>query len=133
MAHPFKYLTIDDHAYVLEASQRKTYAKDDIVISQGEIARRALFIISSGVVRIEIAGTCVARFGPGSVLGVMGFLEHGAATTSIIADSDLEIDITEGDKIDNFCASVPGFATRFYHSLALILARRLREATNVVI
>jgi extracellular factor (EF) 3-hydroxypalmitic acid methyl ester biosynthesis protein len=124
---PFKYFTLDDQAYIIEAAHRVRYAKNDVVISQGENAKRGLFLISSGIARIEIDGVTIARCGPGSILGELSFLEQSAASSSIIANTELEIDITEGDMIDNFCASVPGFATRFYHSLAWLMAQRIRE------
>ncbi|MEQ9551561.1 MAG: cyclic nucleotide-binding domain-containing protein [Coleofasciculus sp. G3-WIS-01] len=124
---PFKYFTLDDQAYIIEASRRVRYAKNDVVVSQGEKAKRGLFIISSGIARVEINGVTIARCGPGSILGELSFLEESGASSSIIANTELEIDITEGDMIDNFCASVPGFATRFYHSLASLMAQRIRE------
>jgi extracellular factor (EF) 3-hydroxypalmitic acid methyl ester biosynthesis protein len=48
----------------------------------------------------------------------------------VVADSDVEVAVVSAEAVRALLASVPGFATRFYESLALTLSQRLRELTS---
>ena len=130
MHHSLKYLTLDDRALITESSHRVTYKRNQVVISKGEDLKQSLFTISSGVARVEINGITVTRLGAGAVLGELSFLDRSGASASVIADSELGVDVIDGDQLNNFLSSVPGFATRFYASLSLMLSQRLRETTS---
>src|SRR5690606_3502069 len=68
----------------------------------------------------------------GDVFGEMSFLESAAASASIVAQEPCELDVIEGAFVHSLLGSVPGLAARFYQSLAVTLARRLRENTAML-
>jgi hypothetical protein len=63
----------------------------------------------------------------------MSFLQHSGATASVVADSDVEASIVDAEEIEAQLATLPGLATRFYQSLALMLSERLEELTTALL
>jgi len=61
----------------------------------------------------------------------MSFLEKSTATAAVIAKEDkVEVDAIGAEDLRKLFESFPGLGTRFYRSLALVLARRLRETSK---
>lgn len=131
MNKALKFLTIDDQALMIESSRRVSFAQGTEVIKQGNDSGRALYTICSGVARVEVNGMTVAHLGPGSILGEMTFLERSPASASVIAHTDLGVDAINSEYLHTLLASVPGFATRFYVSLATLISGRLRTASQL--
>ncbi len=131
----FEFLTKEDLNLLVEKSDRAHFMKNELILEEGS-RRQAIFIVREGTVRIERmhSGKSVAyvRLGPGEIFGEMSFVENVGASASVFADSEVEADIVEGYHVNALMASVPGFGTRFYQSLAVTLAHRLR-ATSMLI
>jgi len=49
-----------------------------------------------------------------------------------VADEPAEMEVIAGDHVEALLVSVPGFATRFYMSVAATLVRRLRATAERV-
>jgi hypothetical protein len=60
----------------------------------------------------------------------MSFLENTGASASVIADEAVEVSVIDEIRVRSLLESVPGFAIRFYKTLAVNLAHRLREASE---
>src|SRR5215470_14894434 len=122
-------LSAHDWSLLDQHSKSASYRRGDVILAEGA-SRRALHMVYSGTVRVEQAqngrGIALALLGPGEIFGEMGFVENGPATASVVADDDVTVDVIDGDALQSVMASEPGFAVRFYHSLALALIRRLR-------
>jgi CRP-like cAMP-binding protein len=116
---------------MIESSRRVTFAQGTEVIQQGDDSARALYTICSGVARVEVNGMAIAHLGPGSLLGEMAFLDRSPASASVIAHTELGVDVIDSAHLQTLLASVPGFATRFYVSLATLISGRLRTASQV--
>ncbi|HLY90018.1 MAG TPA: cyclic nucleotide-binding domain-containing protein [Acetobacteraceae bacterium] len=103
--------------------------RGDVILAEGG-HRRAIFIVRSGAVRVEQSqnglGIALALLGEGEIFGEMGFVENVPASASVIVQDDAELEVIEGDALESIKAADPGFSVRFYHSLAISLARRLR-------
>ena len=133
----FKFLTDDDLKLLDQKAESHRYMKDEIVIEEGS-RRQALFLIREGKVRVvhnnSNSGQVVpyAILGPGDVIGEMSFLENTGASASVYASTDVVADIYEGYYINALMNSVPGFAARFYQSLAIALAHRVRETSKLI-
>jgi extracellular factor (EF) 3-hydroxypalmitic acid methyl ester biosynthesis protein len=127
-----RFITVEDHRLLLERAQHMRFGRGEVILAEGS-RRRAIFLLERGFVRVERAhlgqGIAVARRAPGEVFGEMGFVEGDSASASVIADEDVQVAVIDGADIQALLASVPGFATRFYQSLALTLSQRLRELT----
>jgi extracellular factor (EF) 3-hydroxypalmitic acid methyl ester biosynthesis protein len=69
----------------------------------------------------------VASYGPGEVLGEIAFLAQQPAFGTVVAEEDVDVDILDGKQLQAMLLADGGFASRFYHSLALCLSTRLRQ------
>lgn len=74
----------------------------------------------------------LARLGPGQVFGEISFIDSLGAAASVTADEPTEIERIAGDYVDALIASAPGFATRFYLSIAVTLAGHLRATSELL-
>jgi CRP-like cAMP-binding protein len=128
----FKFLTIDDQSLMIESSRRVIVDRGTEFIRQGEDTGRSLYTICSGVARVEVNGVAIEYLGSGSLIGEMGFLERSPASESIFAHTNLGVDVIDAEHLHTLMASVPGFATRFYVSLATMVSKRLRTASQLV-
>ncbi len=131
----FEFLTKEDFNLLVENADRLTFQKNELILAEGS-RRQAIFILLSGTVRIERmhAGKAVAyvTLGPGQIFGEMSFVENQPASASVLAEDHVELHVVEGHQVNGLLASVPGFGTRFYQSVALILANRLRSTSKLI-
>jgi extracellular factor (EF) 3-hydroxypalmitic acid methyl ester biosynthesis protein len=111
--------------------QTVAYRRGDVLMQEG-VQRRSLLIVRSGLVRVErlMQGQPIvlAQLGVGEVLGDIGFVGNEPASASVVAQQACTVDRIEGDALHALIGAEPAFAARFYHSLAISLARRLRAA-----
>jgi extracellular factor (EF) 3-hydroxypalmitic acid methyl ester biosynthesis protein len=129
---PTNFLTDSDWKLLLEKSQFVSYHDGEVILEKGS-QRRAIFIVEKGTIRIERSpGVAIARRGQGAVFGEMAFLENSGASASVVADGTVDVSVIEEPQLNALLSSVSGLATRFYQTLAVTLAYRLREASNWV-
>jgi CRP/FNR family transcriptional regulator, cyclic AMP receptor protein len=124
MLSPQDWAMLRDHVRLVP------YRRGSVILSEGGY-RRALHIVKNGAVRVEEEqeghGITLAMLGPGEIFGEMGFVENApASATVVVAQDDAEIEVIEDAALESLMASEPGFAVRFYHSIAIALSRRLR-------
>ncbi len=129
-----QYLTTNDWILLRAKASRRTYKLGDEIIKQGE-PNKGICIILRGEASVELAGcssrSILAALGPDDVCGEMAFLQQGKATAAVIAsDEEVEVDEVEGHELRALLMAFPGLASRFYLSLAVILAQRLRETSK---
>jgi CRP-like cAMP-binding protein len=130
----FMYLTPDDRIALVAAARSREYAADEVVLEEGA-RRHGLFIIRQGAVRVSprsAPAKIVAYLEEGELFGEMSFLENAAAASDVIADVPCHIDIVERDAIYELLAGRPGFAGRFFQSLATLLSVRLRRTSALL-
>ena len=122
-------LTQADWALLQRQMSARSFQRGTSLLQEGARERR-LLILRSGSVRVErlIQGRVIVlrEVGPGEVLGEIGFIESAPASASVVAQEACVADVIEGDVLQSLIASDAGFAVRFYHSLAVALARRTR-------
>lgn len=134
---PLQALSAADWDLLRRHMTRATYPRGAVLMQEG-VYRRALLIVRRGTVRVErlLEGRAIAlaQLGPGEVLGDIGFAEDRPASASIVAQEPCEVDTIEGDAMHALIGAEPGFAVRFYHSLAISLAQRVRagDAARIV-
>jgi CRP-like cAMP-binding protein len=131
-----QYLNANDWILIGAKSTRRTYKLGDGIIRQGS-SPVSIFIIRRGEASVELAGTnsrvIVASLGPGDVCGEIGFLEKSRATAEVVAKEDVvEADEIDAQELRELFDAYSGLASRFYHSLALLLAARLRETSRAL-
>src|SRR6516165_10147662 len=129
----FRFLSDNDLRHLRDKAERVSYRRGTVILPEGD-RHHNLFLVRKGYVRVEEAaqgqGVAVARLGPGQVFGEMSYLEDTGANASVIADDeDVEVEVVKGADVDTLLTSDPGFSARFYRSLAVGLAQRLRATT----
>jgi len=133
MATLLRYITDEDEARLLAGAQRRSFADGEVILREGERSH-SLFIVRGGGARVERSHgeftVEISSLGEGELFGEMGFVEDFAASASVVADGACEVQVVEEAHVHGLAQSDPGFAGRFYRSVAEVLSRRLR-ATSV--
>jgi CRP-like cAMP-binding protein len=126
-------LNPEDWATLRELATSVTYRRGEVLLEEG-VRNRALFIVRDGTVRAEHLHEghpiTLAHIGPGEVFGEMGFVENTVASASIVAEDEVTVDRIDDGVLQAVLISTPGFAIRFYHSLAAALSQRLRATSR---
>jgi len=131
-----EYLTDKDWTLVLHKAQTLTFRPGEEIIRQGSQSGMIYFIRAGlASVRATTAGgtSDIAMLGPDDICGEMAFLENGAATAAVIAKEQVTVAAITVKELQELFETFPGIASRFYRSLALALARRLRETSRQLV
>ncbi len=129
-----QYLTQNDWVLIQAKASRRTFKLGEEIIQEGGWGD-TIFIIRRGEASVELAGTgartIVASLGPDDICGEMAFLEQGRATAAVVAsEEEVEVDEVGARELRAILEAFPGLASRFYLSLAVILAQRLRVTSR---
>jgi CRP-like cAMP-binding protein len=123
-------LTEQDWQLLAEQSQLVTYQQGDVILEKG-VASDKIYIIENGQVCIERkAGDVIARRGRGAVFGEISFVEGKGTSANVVADGTVEVSVIEKAHVEAALATNPDLAIRFYKTLAITLAFRLRQAAE---
>jgi len=126
-------LTRNDWTLIESRAKRIGFNLGQEIISEGARIDH-LYVLRSGSASVELEGTTsrtvIASLIAGDVCGEMAFLEDSTATAAVVAKDDIEIDAIRADELRQLVAAFPGFGARFYRSLAVILAQRLRQTSK---
>jgi CRP-like cAMP-binding protein len=125
--HGLVYLTANDWALVADKARRVHFKKGESLIKKGKRAD-GVYLLLRGTARVVIPTQSAARgIGPGEICGEMSFLEDAPASTSVVAEEELEAYHLDRPTLQSLFELFPHLASRFYRSLATNLSRRLRE------
>jgi CRP-like cAMP-binding protein len=128
-----RILSSNDWDLLSEHLRATSFQKGATLISEGQRSR-ALYFLRKGVVRVEQSqngrGIALALIGPGEMFGEMGFIEGTPASASIIAEDETEVDMVNEEALQSLMAAEPGFAVRFYQSIASAIAARLAATSR---
>lgn len=129
--HLLSQLTADDRDLILKAAEPIRFEPGEVLIEQGQ-SLSVLFLVLEGTLAVRIAREQVAidvgLLGPGDIAGELSFVswEPASATVAAVeAGAALRID---SEWMQAFGANHPDTGVRFFQSLALVLAQRVRQA-----
>jgi CRP-like cAMP-binding protein len=128
------YLTANDWVLIQAKAVRRTYKLGDEIIRQGDSLEN-LYVIRRGEASVELAGTgsraIVATLRSSDICGDMAFVEQSKATAAVVAkDEEVDVDEINLQELRKILDAFPGLASRFYQSLALLLAQRLKTTSR---
>jgi CRP-like cAMP-binding protein len=128
------YLTANDWVLIQAKAVRHTFKLGEDIIRQGEWGDN-IYIIRRGEATVELAGSAsraiVATLGPDDVCGEMAFLEQSKASAAVVArEEEVEVDKISAHELRKILEAFPRLASRFYQSLALVMAKRLRSTSG---
>jgi CRP-like cAMP-binding protein len=122
-----EYLTPNDWVLLVDRAKQVTFQKDEILIQKGK-QTKMVYLLVKGAARIEGDFKArIAQIGPGQISGEMAFLENNVASATVTAEEELKAYAIEWSALRDLFELFPHLASRFYRSLAVILARRLRD------
>ena len=128
------HLTPNDWVLIRAKTTRRTYKLGEEIIREGDRID-SLYIIRRGEAAVELADsgtrTIVASLEANDICGDMAFVEQSRATAAVVA-KDLEVEVEEisANELREILEAFPRLAVRFYQSLALVLADRLKVTSR---
>lgn len=122
------YFTANDWTLIADKARRCHFKKGDMLVQRGKKGE-GVYLLLKGSARVQIPHPPEGRsIGAGEICGEMSFLEDNEASTSVIAEGDIEAYCLDHSTLQNLFELFPHLASRFYRSLATSLSRRLRES-----
>jgi CRP-like cAMP-binding protein len=126
-------LTRNDWILIESRAKRIGFKLGQEIIKEGARIDH-LYVLRHGSASVELEGTTsravIATLSVGDVCGEMAFLGDSRATAAVVAKDEVEVDAIWADDLRQLVAAFPGFGARFYRSLAVILAQRLRQTSK---
>ena len=126
-------LNRNDWTLIESKAKRINFNLGQEIIKEGDRIDH-LYVLRSGSASVELSGTTsksvIATLVSGDVCGEMAFLGDSRATAAVVAKEEMEVDAIWADDLRQLISTFPGFGTRFYRSLAVILAQRLRQTSK---
>lgn len=134
LASTFVFLSTDDLDLLVSRAERRRYAPSEVVLAEGS-RRQGLFIVRAGLVHIHRVirhePVTLRSLGPGEIFGEVAFIDNSAASAWVVAGEGCEVDVIAPEHLYGLLADPP-WASRFFQSLAVTLARRFREGTKAL-
>jgi CRP-like cAMP-binding protein len=127
----FPFLTLAERDRLLKYGREQHFEAGGVILREGHRSS-AVYVLLSGRVAVEKdhLGDSVAldELRPGAVFGEVSFLDGSAASASVVALEPVDVFVL--DEVDELLAADPALSSGFYRSMATLLARRLRFATQ---
>ena len=121
------YLTANDWALIADKATRRQFKAGESIV-QRERRTHGIFLILKGTASVRIASQpAVVEVGPGEICGEISFLDELPATANVVARDPVDAYYLDRASLQSMFELFPHLGSRFYHSLARILSRRLRE------
>jgi len=121
------YLTPNDWALIADKAIRKQFKAGELIVQQGRRTHGVYLLVKgTALIKIPAQGAPFA-IGPGEVCGEISFLDELPATANVAAHDDAETYYLDRPTLQSMFELFPHLGSRFYHSLAGILSRRMRE------
>ncbi|MBN2216599.1 MAG: cyclic nucleotide-binding domain-containing protein [Pirellulales bacterium] len=121
-------LSDSDLEWMVASGNKQTVPAGTVLIEEG---RRIddLYILLDGTLEISASqlGDQPFRLGCGEVVGEVSLLDSRPPTATVTAAVDSMVWAIPHDRLERRLDEDAGFAARFYHSLAVFLAHRLRN------
>jgi len=125
--HGLVYLTANDWALIADKAVRLQFNAGDQIIQQGK-RTHGVYLLIKGSASVQIPTQEIPpAIGPGEVCGEISFLDEQPATVNVVAKEAVEAYYLDRPTLQSLFELFPHLGSRFYHSLAASLSRRLRE------
>jgi CRP/FNR family transcriptional regulator, cyclic AMP receptor protein len=125
--HGMIFLTANDWALIADKAARVEFKAGDTIIHRGKRID-GVYLLIKGMAWVQVPGQAtVPTIGPGEVCGEISFLDEQAATLNVVAKDVVEAYYLDRATLQSLFELFPHLGSRFYHSLASSLSRRLRE------
>jgi CRP-like cAMP-binding protein len=121
------YLTPNDWALIADKAVRVKYKTGDTIVQRGR-RTHGVYLLLTGSATVQIPSQeTVPAVRAGEVCGEISFLDELPATANVVAQENVEAYYLDRGTLQTLFELFPHLGSRFYHSLACSLSRRLRE------
>jgi len=121
------YLTANDWLLIADKAVRLQFKTGDHIIQQGK-RTHGVYVLVKGKASVQIPSPeTLPALGPGEVCGEISFLDEQPATVNVVANEAVEAYYLDRPTLQSLFELYPHLGSRFYHSLASSMSRRLRE------
>ena len=121
------YLTPNDWALIADKAVRRQFKPGESIVLQGK-RTYGVYLLLKGTASVEIRKHGASlRISLGEPCGEISFLDEMPATANVVANEAVEAYYLDRATLQSLFELFPHLGSRFYHSLAATLSRRLRE------
>ena len=121
------YLTANDWTLIADKATRMKFKAGDAIVQRGK-RTHGLYLLLKGSATVQLPGqSSTAQISPGQVCGEISFLDELPATANVVAQEAVEAYYLDRATLQTLFELFPHLGSRFYHSLAASLSRRLRS------
>lgn len=126
------FLQPEETSALLDAAPSRIFDVGNVVVEQNTTLQE-MFVIQRGSVGVErdngSQSVDLAILGKGEFFGEISFVDGAPTSATVIARQPTEVKVLTPDLIAKMDETDPTFGSRFYRSLASILAERLRKTS----
>jgi CRP-like cAMP-binding protein len=120
-------LKANDWALIADKATRCKFERGERIVHQGTPSN-GLYLLLAGSATVQVVPPVPALLVlPGDVCGEISFLDGLPGTADVVANEAVEAYFIDRTTLQSMFELFPHLGSRFYQSLASILARRLRE------
>jgi CRP/FNR family transcriptional regulator, cyclic AMP receptor protein len=117
----------NDWALIADKATRCKFERGERIVNQGSPSN-GLYLLLKGSATVQVVPPVPALLVlPGDVCGEISFLDGQPGTADVVANEAVEAYFIDRPTLHSLFELFPHLGSRFYQSLAAILARRLRE------
>src|SRR6266567_3141589 len=121
------YLTPNDWALIADKAVRMQFKPGEHLVQRGR-RTHGIYLVLKGTALVQIPSQGTSPgIGPGEVCGEISFLDELPATANVVAKDVVEAYYLDRPALQSMFELFPHLGSRFFHSLASILSRRLRD------
>jgi CRP-like cAMP-binding protein len=121
------YLTPNDWALIVDKAARMQFKAGETIVHKGR-RTQGVYLVLKGTATVQIPSHAGSLgVGAGDVCGEISFLDELPATADVVAKEAVEAFYLDRPTLQSLFELFPHLGSRFYHSLAAILSRRVRE------
>jgi CRP-like cAMP-binding protein len=128
-----RFLTDEERVRFLSRAESRSYEPDQVILAEGDY-NEDIFILIGGKARVDkqldTGPMTVAHIGTGEAFGEMSLLDGSPTNSSVVAETAVEAYVLPLVAVADLLEEDPTLASHLYHSLAVMLARRLRERSS---
>jgi CRP-like cAMP-binding protein len=128
-----RFLTDEERVRFLSRAESRSYEPDQVILAEGDY-NEDIFILIGGKARVDkqldTGPKTVAHIGTGEAFGEMSLLDGSPTNSSVVAETAVEAYVLPLVAVADLLEEDPTLASHLYHSLAVMLARRLRERSS---
>lgn len=121
------YLTPNDWALIVDKAVRMQFKAGEAMLHKGT-PTNGLYLLLKGTAAVQIPSHKGSLgVGAGDVCGEISFLDELPASADVVVKEAVEAYYLDRPTLQSLFELFPHLGSRFYHSLAAILSRRVRE------